>query len=449
MARQAGKHLKPNAIRSADLPSTRGERVRLSALLADSNGYDQWHACAHDDKSVIVVDVFCGCGGLSLGFENAGMFIAAGIDSDPVACETHAGNFLSKTLCLDLTAAAPQKVLEHLELPRVDVVIGGPPCQGFSVLGRGRVKSLSEEQQAGVLAKNDLYQRFFQYIEVMQPLMFVMENVPHLKTFEGGRFYKSVTAECARLGYELYENILAAADYGVPQIRRRLIIVGSRIGRGFLWPQPTHSTQITTLREAIGDLPAVYPPQLQEQLGYQPERTSGYALLMRSKVPMEDRNYIYDHVVRPVRDDDREIFSLMRPGDYYQDINPRYQRYDPKSFHDRYHMLEPDKPSISVTAHLEKDGYRYIHWDSAQHRTLSVREAARIQSFGDHFRFAGSRSSRYRQIGNAVPPLLAQAIGHEVHRSILRYRVGNEVGMWQLGLPGFEHSTELVRTTEE
>jgi len=112
-------------------------------------------------------------------------------------------------------------------------------------------------------------------------------------------------------------------------------------------------------------------------------------------------------------------------------------------------MLDPDKPCISITAHMAKDGYRYIHWDVEQHRTLSVREAARVQSFGDHFRFAGSRTSRYRQIGNAVPPLLAQVIAHQIRRAILRYRSHGAGDLWQLGLPGLEHRVELIRSESE
>jgi DNA (cytosine-5)-methyltransferase 1 len=447
MARRTGKHIRPDVIRSDDLPTARGEVVRLPPRLDAPDGLLQWQTQADDPAAMIVVDLFCGCGGMSLGFEHAGMFIAAGIDSDPVACETFAGNFLSKTLCLNLKTSEPQYVLEQLGLPRVDVVIGGPPCQGFSVLGRARVKKLSQEQQADIFAQNDMYQHFFRFIDAMQPLMFVMENVPEFKTFQRGRFYHSVASECERLGYEYYENMLASDEFGVPQVRRRLFIVGSRIGRGFLWPKPTHASAPITLREAIGDLPRVQPPQLRECLPYEPTSTSEYALLMRTRVRPEDKGYIFDHVVRPVREDDREIFIRMQPGDYYRDIDVRYKRYDHNSFHDRYHMLDPEQPSTSITAHIAKDGYRYIHWEAEQHRTLSVREAARVQSFDDHFRFAGYRTNRYRQIGNAVPPLLAKAIGHQVRRTLMRHREGNDAGVWQLGLPGFEHRTELVRSS--
>jgi DNA (cytosine-5)-methyltransferase 1 len=133
----------------------------------------------------------------------------------------------------------------------------------------------------------------------------------------------------------------------------------------------------------------------------------------------------------------------------YRDIDPRYQRYDTRSFYDRYLMLNPDEPCNTITAHMAKDGYRYIHWDTMQHRTLSVREAARTQSFGDHFRFAGHRTNRYIQIGNAVPPLLAEAIGRQVKRAITQRRPLESAGIWQLGLPGEEQRTTLVSAEAE
>lgn len=427
----------------------RGEMVCLPAKLASEEAISAWEARVADTSSIITLDLFCGCGGMSLGFENAGLFVAAGLDHDARACRTHAANLSSKTLCLDLRTAEPLQVVERLRLPRVDVIIGGPPCQGFSVVGRARVRSLEEAQQQEILARNELYQTFFRFIEALNPLMFVMENVPHLSTYEDGAVFRAITGECNRLGYERYSEVLTAADYGVPQIRRRLFVVGSRIGRVFVWPRATHRLRHVTLGEAIGDLPPVQPPQLEERIPYQGDSLPPFAALMRSRVIPAERDWIYDHIVRPVRADDQEIFEHMTPGMRYRDIDPRYQRYDTRSFHDRYLMLNPDEPCNTITAHMAKDGYRYIHWDTAQHRTLSVREAARVQSFGDHFRFAGHRSNRYVQIGNAVPPLLAEAIGRQVRRAIVRRRPLESAGVWQLGLPGEEDRAELVSVEAE
>jgi DNA (cytosine-5)-methyltransferase 1 len=135
----------------------------------------------------------------------------------------------------------------------------------------------------------------------------------------------------------------------------------------------------------------------------------------------------------------------MKPGDRYIDIEEQYRRYNADTFKDKYYMLRPDAPGVTITAHLAKDGYRYIHWDIEQHRTISVREAARIQSFGDHFHFTGSRSARFRQIGNAVPPLLAGAIAEQIHLALQR----NQNGVLQLGLFGHEPWDKLVGTTNE
>lgn len=450
MARRTGKFQGPDLIRSEDLPTTRGEAVTLPARLSNEVDLATWQSRAEDTSSIITIDLFSGCGGMSLGFENAGFFVAAGLDREPTACQSHAANFASKTMCTDMCTADPLEIVERLGLPRVDVVIGGPPCQGFSVVGRARVRSLEEERQREILARNELYQAFFRFIEALKPRMFVMENVPQLSSFADGAIFRAIASECDRLGYGVpYTQVLTASDYGVPQIRRRLFVVGSRIGPVFEWPRKTHRLRPVTLNDAIGDLPHVLPPQLDERLPYQNDSHSDYVALMRSKVLPEDRDWVYDHVVRPVRDDDRVIFEHMRPGMRYKDIDPQYQRYGTQSFHDRYLMLNPAEPGVTITAHMAKDGYRYIHWDTTQHRTLSVREAARVQSFGDHFRFAGHRSSRYIQIGNAVPPLLAEAIARQVKRAIERRRPLESTGIWQLGLPGEEHRTALVNAKAE
>ena len=144
------------------------------------------------------------------------------------------------------------------------------------------------------------------------------------------------------------------------------------------------------------------------------------------------------------------FLRIMQPGDRYIDIPEEYRRYNSNSFKDKYYKLPPDEPVVTITAHMAKDGYRYIHWDATQCRTLSVREAARIQSFGDHFRFAGFRSSRFWQIGNAVPPLMAEEIAKQVMRAC-RIHEGSVEEMLQLGLnlPGYEYSNKLAITSND
>jgi DNA (cytosine-5)-methyltransferase 1 len=448
-----GRYSPDNLIRSEDLPFTPGEVVRLPERLSDPNEIESWREKLRDPDQPKVIDLFCGAGGMSEGFASAGFTVAAAFDHDPMAVSTFAANLPGRVVCTDIDAiqdpASMLTDLEALGVSGIDVIIGGPPCQGFSQVGKARIRSLAEEEQARLLARNEMFQHYFRFVEAMRPAMFVMENVPTLATFENGAYMQAIKRECQRLDYDMDYEIIDSADYGVPQTRRRLIIVGSRMGMLFTWPRKVHQQDRVVLGDAIGDLPAVKPPSLMERLPYRPqEPLSVYQRLMRSRVKPEDRDGIYDHVVRPVRKDDIEIFRHMTPGDRYIDIDERYRRYNSESFKDKYYMLRPDAPGVTITAHLAKDGYRYIHWDPEQHRTISVREAARIQSFGDHYRFAGSRSARYKHIGNAVPPLMAQRIAEQVLRALRRGSGWLPGDMIQPGLPGMERQTQLITLFE-
>jgi DNA (cytosine-5)-methyltransferase 1 len=445
---RTGRYSPSNLIRSENLPSLAGKPVELSKKLDDQRETEKWTQQLSDPSIPRIIDLFCGAGGMSEGFVQAGFTVAAAFDHDLSACNTFAANIPSRVVHGDIAALPdPVAVLEGLPVSSIDVIIGGPPCQGFSVVGRARIRSLEEAEQRRLLARNELYQQFFRFVEAFQPAYFVMENVPTLLSFENGAYIQGIEHESDRLGYVLEYRILDAVDYGVPQFRRRLIIVGSRIGHLFRWPRTVHEDDRVALEHAIGDLPAVMPPSIQECLPYQADQPlSDYQILMRSHVPSEEKGVIYDHIVRPVREDDVHIFTHMKPGDRYIDIDPRYQRYNAESFKDKYYMLRPDAPGVTITAHLSKDGYRYIHWDTTQHRTISVREAARIQSFGDDFRFTGSRSSRFRQIGNAVPPLMAERIARQIRLAIKRGSGLLPGESMQLALPGYESRSHLVST---
>jgi DNA (cytosine-5)-methyltransferase 1 len=447
-----GRYSPANLIRSEDLPTTRGTCVRLSPKLLIPEEKQRWERRLLDPVVPKVIDLFCGAGGMSEGFVNAGFAIAVAIDHEKYACESFEANISARVICTDISKIEePATILEGLDYTPIDVIVGGPPCQGFSSVGRARILSLEEEQRRAVLARNELYQQFFRFIEYFRPYFFLMENVPTLINFGNGEYFQGIQQECERLGYSWEHQIIDAADHGVPQVRRRLFIVGSRVGKLFRWPRPTHESCALPLMDAIGDLPSVHPPSLEECLPYSSNGTQSiYQQLMRSRVLLEERDKIYDHVVRPVREDDKIIFSQMEPGHRYIDIDERYRRYNSKSFKDKYYKLKPDFPGVTITAHLAKDGYRYIHWDKAQHRTISVREAARIQSFGDHFRFAGYRSSRFQQIGNAVPPLLSEAMAQQILRALQIHRgFANGKITLQPGLPGREQWSELVECPDE
>lgn len=459
------KQPSPPIIRSSNLRTCRGSRVSLQPKLQGKEAEAVWQKTVSAPESMVALDLFCGAGGLSYGFQEAGFVCALGIDREADACETHAANLFSKTRCQDIREILhPLQLMEELGIPRIDVIVGGPPCQGFSLVGRGKVRSLSKEMQDRILRQNYLYREFVRFVKALRPLFFVMENVPHLRSFADGIMMQAIRDDFDTLGYALYPEVLEAAQYGVPQHRRRLFIIGTRIGWVYRRPRTTHGETIPvrTLAEAIADLPPVQAPALLDELPYSPHRspdvgiTGDYAILMRSAVSPIHQSVIFDHVVRPVREDDRVIFHAMKQGDRYRDVDPQYRRYAMKRsqrdgrdcFADRYYKLPWGQPCVTITAHIAKDGYRYIHPDTNQPRTLSVREAARIQSFPDHFRFAGYRTSRFNQIGNAVPPLLAEAVARSIARALREYRQGiseehAQCFRWQPLLPGF-HKALIV-----
>jgi DNA (cytosine-5)-methyltransferase 1 len=246
-----------------------------------------------------------------------------------------------------------------------------------------------------------------------------VENVPDLTAWNDGAVLSGICDSLAELGYRADAMLLNAFDYGVPQHRSRLVIVATRPGVRFAWPEKT--TQ-NTVADAIRDLPVVPPAQRSERLAYIGAPQSWLQRRMRRGLNTDQTASIYDHITRDVRSDDAEAYALMTQGQTYTDLPKHLQRYRSDIFDDKYKRLSWAGLSRSITAHIAKDGYWYIHPD--QDRTLSVREAARIQTFPDWFRFAGRPSERYRQIGNAVPPLLAEAVGTQLARALAGSRTG-------------------------
>lgn len=446
-----GQYSSANLIRSENLRCKPGKVIALPAKLENEVVKEGWLHNLANPNVPKVVDLFSGAGGMSEGFVNAGFTVIAAFDKEPAALRTFAANIPARTVCGDIGEIEnPMETLEGLNFSQIDVIIGGPPCQGFSQVGKARIRSLEQKEQVRLLARNELYGQFFRFIEVFEPQVFVMENVPNLATFENGAYMAAIKMESERLGYTVDSRIIDAAEYGVPQRRRRLIIVGGKKGNLFWWPKGRKN--IVSLKEAIGDLPKVLPDStdaLEEIRSYpNPAKPSEYQQLIRIKVPSTEKRLIYDHIVRPVREDDIKIFTMMKPGDKYTDVPEEYRRYNSESFKDKYYKLKPDLPGVTVTAHLDKDGYRYIHYDTEQYRTISVREAARIQSFGDHFRFCGSRSARFRQIGNAVPPILAEALARNILIAMERSRESLPGDVIQLALLGDEQYNKLVMAYE-
>lgn len=361
------------------------------------------------------IDLFAGAGGLSAGLQAAGFALLVGADNDKVALETHVGNVAGLGYSGSLNN--PERFLDKLSswgIDKVDLLAAGLPCQPFSQAGHAKIRSLV---RAGKRSKRDprarMWRSFLAIVQSLTPKIVLIENVPQLAVWQDGQLILELRDRLHELGYRTEARVLRASDYGVPQHRRRLFIVGLKPGITFAWPKPTRHD--TSLRTAIGDLPPVKPSQRHESVKYHGPKTA-YQRSMRRGLVGSPGRVVHDHITRALREDDAKAFKLLKQGGIYRDLPAHLQRYRTDIFHDKYRRLVGSSPSRAITAHLAKDGYWYIH--PTQHRTLSVREAARIQSFPDRFRFAGTPSHQYRQIGNAVPPRLAEAIGLELVRAL-------------------------------
>ena len=356
----------------------------------------------------LAVDLFSGAGGLGVGVEAAGWTIVAAVDNDVSALETHAANFPGRALNTDMSDQSQVKELIKGLLPLgIDMVVGGPPCQPFSSAGRAKIQSLVDQGLRDPKdSRKDLWRSFIQVVVALRPRAVIMENVPDMALADDLGIIREIADQLERAGYTVDYRLLDAWRYGVPQHRKRFILQARNDGAQPTWPAPHPSK--TTVRDAIGDLPTLDGTTGARELPYEGKAVSDLAQSLRP-IPSP---VIFDHMTRPVRDDDREAFELMTPKTLYSDLPARLRRYSTDSFRDKYKRLGWDDLSRTVTAHIAKDGYSYIHPE--EHRTLTVREAARLQTFPDLFRFAGTRSDAFRQIGNAVPPLLGQVVAREL-----------------------------------
>ncbi len=355
---------------------------------------------------LLAVDLFSGAGGLSLGLKRAGWTVAAAVDFNERALETHAANFSGMSLHMDLGDPDERaRLVEILKPAKIDLVAGGPPCQPFSRAGRSKIRSLVEKHGRDPHdLRKELWNAYLDIVIQLQPRAVLMENVPDMGLSDDFRVIRIIEEKLENCGYATQVRLADAWNYGVPQHRKRLILHARNDVDRFDWPEAQESW--TTVRDAIGDLPPL--PEFDKGarvLGYRkPPRASRFVTDMRRNAP---RGTIWDHMTRGVRKDDMEIFKLMTSKTLYSDVPEELRRYKADQFTDKYKRLDWDELSRTITAHIAKDGYWYIHPE--QNRTLTVREAARIQTFPDDFRFAGVRSDAFRQIGNAVPPLLGQA----------------------------------------
>lgn len=385
----------------------RSEKLELPRH-SDAPRRQPWRAWAERraECGPIAVDLFAGAGGLSHGLESAGYTVVLSADHNPAAVETHLANFSGP--CLDLDLSEPVRVEELLELLsglELDLIAGGPPCQPFSRAGKSKIRDLVVKgKRDPVDPRSELWRVFLRVVETLKPKAILMENVPDMALGDDMRTVRFMADSLEAHGYESDMRIIDAWRFGVPQHRQRLFLVATR-EHPYRWPEPSRPV---SLRQAIGDLPGLGDSTGGRELPYTGPRTV-FQRRARKQVSPEHRRMVFDHMTRPVRPDDREAFKLLDSDSSYRDLPDELKRYRDDIFDDKYNRLDWEGLSRSITAHIAKDGYWYIHPE--EHRTLTVREAARIQTFPDSFRFAGTRSHAFRLIGNAVPPALGERIG--------------------------------------
>ena len=368
------------------------------------------------------LDLFCGCGGFSLGMERAGFRCLAAIDFNSEAVTVFKKNFphVPQSLERDLTKFLPRELARLIATKTVDVIVGGPPCQGYSTVrqrdGANSGPRMIED------SRRHLYQEFLRYVDFFKPKVFVMENVLGIKSAAGGKYFTRVQKEARAIGYRVHPQVEKAFDLGVPQKRRRQLIIGTRLDvphyfPGEMKPAP-RAVEWPTLGEAIGDLPPVRAGGGEEVADYDMERRKAH-------IVKYSRHYLYQtlevqraqkltaHRARPHSERDLRDFAKLREGEHCAEAMKRGETfefpYDKSTFTDRYTRQHRNEACSTIVAHLSKDGLMFIH--PTQNRSLTPREAARVQSFPDWFEFPVARTHQFRVIGNAVPPLVAEAIG--------------------------------------
>ena len=343
-------------------------------------------------NSLNVIDLFCGCGGLSYGFEKAGYHVLLGIDNDKKALETFELNHKdSKSICGDITQITYENDIKPLMAGKtIDVIIGGPPCQGMSLSGPRKFDD----------PRNKLYLSYIRLVEEIQPKAFVIENVPGLVGLFGGQIKDNIIQKFTELGYDIQYKILCASDYRVPQNRKRVVFVGIRQGH-FEYP-PINEDKVSC-QMALSDLPALEDELGCEEAEYIMEPQNEYQKLMR-----QNSNIVKNHVAADHSDKVKKIISLVPDGGNYKNLPEEYR--NSRNFHVAWTRFASDKPAPTIdTGHRHHFHYKY-------NRVPTVRECARLQSFPDDFIFLGNKTQQFRQVGNAVPPLMAECIAKQLKK---------------------------------
>ena len=347
-------------------------------------------------KKLTVIDLFSGAGGLSRGFYDAGYDVLIGTDFDDAALKTFANNHgHAKAVKLDLFNHENIKVLEDMLNDmgeKLDVLVGGPPCQGFSLAGK------REEDDE----RNTLYSAMVKTAAVLKPRAVVLENVPGMLTLYDGKAKARIFEDFEALGYNMNVKVLYAPEYGVPQIRKRAFFVGLLNSEDkFEYPEPVlKEEEFITCEQAISDLSSLVGDtemSLDVIRDYMTEPTTEYQKMMRQNSERAYNHYPTNHAQKTI-----DHIALVPDGGKYTDLPP--ELVGNFKYHESLHRYNSKKPSLTIDT-----GHR-THFHYKWNRIPSVRENARLQSFPDDFIFYGSKQQQYKQVGNAVPPLLGKAI---------------------------------------
>ncbi len=322
------------------------------------------------------IDLFSGSGGFSLGFDNKGFQNVFSIDIEPSFCDTYKFNFPKHQLVeKDICNLSDSEIFNLKEFEEIDVVIGGPPCQGFSMAGNIGRKFIEDP-------RNKLFKEFVRVVQVIKPKFFVLENVARLYNHNKGETRKEIIKDFQNIGYKVDCKILNSADYGVPQVRKRVIFIGTKHNQEIIFPEKSVKEYLT-----VKDVLDCYPILESGEKSTIPNHIA----MNHSKQMLEKMKFVKDGGSR------EEIPVNIRPKS--GDIR-KYIRY------------KSDEPSVCVTGDMRK----IFHYE--QNRALTVRELAKLQSYPDNFVFKGSKISQQQQVGNSVPPKMAEAIADIIIKMI-------------------------------
>jgi len=412
------------------------------------------------------IDLFAGAGGLSFGFGQVGFHTIYATDIDKDSCKSFQLNHPDALVeCADILEVDPVLLRNKLniEIGQLDVLVGGPPCQGFSTYGKRDPND----------ARNQLYKNYLSFLKAFYPKTFIIENVVGILSMNDGDIIGDILKSTKELGYNVELQTLDVSNYGIPQVRKRVFIIGNRINKKISFPEPTHggassdlfiqSKRTLTVKDAISDLPEFVfaPSEMDQEIEYASQPQNEYQMYMRKDVLRAPT-----HSAKRMMSIRRLRLTLMKPGDYGNELRARIENeglskefidqfftnakedafegcrtqdkerevelrnilsqghhkldeilsfIDSGGFANKYRRLHWEEPSHTLVAHMARDCSDFVHPE--YDRFISVREAARLQSFPDWYKLYGSQFSQLKQIGNAVPPLMSLALASSIRKA--------------------------------